>query len=74
VGSVGAVVCEVDGGAGAVVLAAGVDGGAVEAAVVLGDRLFVERARRSAPFIECPAQVLVWVASDEAFGQVVRLD
>jgi hypothetical protein len=54
---IGAVVNEVGRCAGAVVLAAGVDGGCVEAAAVLGDGRLVERAGPAAPLFECPVEV-----------------
>jgi hypothetical protein len=70
----GAVVREIDRCAGAVVLAAGVDGRCVEAAPVLGDGGLVERAGCAAPLSQCPVEVEAGVGADQPLGQVGRLD
>ena len=71
-----AIVLEIDRGAGAVVLAGGVDRvGAAEAALVLGERLGLDVAEAvRAPAAERPAQVERRVAADHPLGQGRRLD
>jgi hypothetical protein len=71
---VGGVVDQVDGGAGAVVLAGRVDRGRIEAAPVLRDRGVGQGAGCPAPFAEGVVKVEDRVGADQPFRQIRELD
>lgn len=64
---------KVDAGGGAVVLAAGVDGGGVEAAFVLRECFGREAREAGTPAAKLAVQVIAWIGTDEAHRQVERL-
>ena len=66
---VGPVVSKVDRCAGAIVLAAGMDGRRVEAAPVLRDGGLVERAGCAAPLSECPVEGEAGFGADQPLGR-----
>src|SRR5215212_7182016 len=60
--------------ASAVVFAGGVNGCGVEAAPVLSDRLVGQRAGRTTPMVQRPAEIKIWVGPDEALRKRAWLD